>query len=67
MFDPKLFWRAAAVSFETLDHMAAVRKAGFLTDIGEVKIREQEKVLHLKDFHFLYVCLTALSLSLIHI
>ena len=38
MLRAKLLWRAVTVFFETLDHMAAIRKTGFLADVGEIEI-----------------------------
>lgn len=65
MLHPKLLRRAAAIFFETFDHMAAVGKSGFLTDIGEVEVCEKKKILHLKNFHFFNICLAAFSVKLL--
>ena len=53
----KLFGRDALPFSENLNQMAAVRKPRFLTDIAQIKIRKQQKILGLADAHEFYVFL----------
>lgn len=43
--------------------MAAVRKAGFLTDVIQVKIGEKKEVLYLKNPKPFNICLTAYAVN----
>ena len=58
-----LFWRNAPAFLKAFNQMAAIGKAGDLTDVGEIKIREQKKLFYLVNTHVLNVFLAAFSVD----
>ena len=60
---PELFRCDIVVFLKILNHMTAIREAGFLTDIIQVKIGEKKEVLYLKNPEPFNICLTTYSID----
>lgn len=65
MLQPKLLWRNLIMLLKGADQVAAIGKSGFIGDIIQIIVSEEQQIFHFAEPYKFNVLLTALPVMLV--